>query len=232
MALLAFISRGLVSSAQFTIHERQAWIVIMSHHNSDTEVDKSLLDATDGELFRWLHAERVAHLEDPVPPVDKASRAEARARVGAIKHELINRGYPVFDKPDLGVSREAPPHRRQRKPPVLGNPGSHLTRIMYVECKTGRNDRGGARICRVRFSKSRRTIYVGGLILESCRGAGVAGNYVDANSGFEYWVSGPKKNGRDRHWAGGGDVRIDPDVVDEYWRDVRQCDPPANPFVT
>jgi hypothetical protein len=83
----------------------------------------------------------------------------------------------------------------------------------------------------VRFSKSGRTIYVGGLVLQSLRGSGISGNYVNTKTGIEYWVSGPKKKGGDRHWAGGGDVRIDPDVVDEYWREIRACDPPENPFV-
>jgi hypothetical protein len=50
--------------------------------------------------------------------------------------------------------------------------------------------------------------------------------------GIEYWVSGPKKNGRDRHWAGSGPVTIEADVVDEYWREIRRCEPPQNPFVT
>lgn len=106
-----------------------------------------------------------------------------------------------------------------------------LTRIMYVECKAN-GDRGVARICRVRLSKTGRTLYVGGLKLQSCRGSGIQGNYFDTETGIEYWVSGPKKNGQDRHWAGGGVVRIDPDVVDEYWRDIRQSAPPENPFVT
>jgi|SRR6478672_12209420 hypothetical protein len=103
-------------------------------------------------------------------------------------------------------------------------------RIMYVECKAS-GDRGRARICRVRFSKSGRTLYLGGLELQSCRGSGIRGNYFDAKTGIEYWVSGPKKTGEDRHWAGGGVVRIDADVVDEYWRNIRECEPPENPFV-
>ena len=105
------------------------------------------------------------------------------------------------------------------------------TRIMYVECKAN-GDHGEARICRVRFSKTGRTLYVGGLVLRSCGGQGISGNYFDVGTGFEYWVSGPKKNGEDRHWAGGGVVRVDADVVDEYWRDIRKCEPPKNRFVT
>ena len=58
------------------------------------------------------------------------------------------------------------------------------------------------------------------------------GNYIDMTTGLEYWVSGPKRNGEDRHWAGGGAVRIESDVVDEYWRDIRKCPVPENPFIT
>lgn len=101
---------------------------------------------------------------------------------------------------------------------------------MYVECKAS-GDRGRARICRVRLSKSGRTIYLGGLSLVSLRGSGIRGNYIDKKTGIEYWVSGPKKNGQDRHWAGGGDVRVEADVVDEYWRDIRGCETPDNPFL-
>lgn len=106
------------------------------------------------------------------------------------------------------------------------------TRVMYVECKSTKGDYGRARICRVTFSHSGRTIYYGGLKLQRSTQTVCGGNYVDANSGLEYWVSGPKRSGKDRHWAGGGDVRIDPDVVDEYWRDVRGCAVPDNPFLT
>jgi hypothetical protein len=105
------------------------------------------------------------------------------------------------------------------------------TRIMYVECKASGDHRGRARICRVRFSKTGRTIYLGGLKPQSQRGRGIYGNYIDIQTGLEYWVSGPKRNGQDRHWIGGGPVRIEADVVDEYWRDIRQCDPPENPFI-
>lgn len=107
-----------------------------------------------------------------------------------------------------------------------------LTRIMYIECKTGKSDRGGARICRVTYSKSGRTIRYRGLELRTLRGGGIGANYEDVKTGLQYWVSGPKQNGCDRHWAGGGPVRIDQDVVDEYWRTIRKCEPPENPFIT
>lgn len=47
-------------------------------------------------------------------------------------------------------------------------------------------------------------------------GGAVVGNYADVKTGEEYWISGVKKNGEDRHWAGFGPVEIDDDVRDEY----------------
>ena len=41
-------------------------------------------------------------------------------------------------------------------------------------------------------------------------------------TGDEYWVSGPKSNGRDRHWAGSGPVEIDVDARQEYWTEIRK----------
>ncbi len=105
------------------------------------------------------------------------------------------------------------------------------TRIMYVEHKVA-GDSGSARICRVRFSKSGRTLYVGALQLQRCIGGGIRGNYFETSTGTEYWVSGPKRNGEDRHWAGSGKVQIDSDVAEEYWRDIRQCEQPNHPLIT
>jgi hypothetical protein len=154
-------------------------------------------------------------------------QAECRHKIAAIKEELLNRGVVI------GSSRKHETEEPRSRPKVKSCPPAQAKqRIMYIECKTGREDRGGARVGRVSFSKTGRTIYYHGLVLRSLRGSGVSGNYKDVNTGLEYWVSGPKKNGKDRHWAGGGPVRIDPDVADEYWRDIRRCDPPQNPLLT
>jgi len=98
------------------------------------------------------------------------------------------------------------------------------SRIMYIELKSGdgHNDRGAARIRRVTFSKSGKSIYYRDLKLQSLKGAGLCANYYEVESGDEYWVSGCKKNGQDRHWAGGGTVEIDDDVRGEYWTDIRK----------
>ena len=105
------------------------------------------------------------------------------------------------------------------------------TRIMYVEIKQGASGRERASIRRVRFSKSGRTIYIGGMGLKSLKGSGFTANYINPETGIEYWISGPKKNGKDRHWAGGGPVYVEADVHEEYWIGIRGMDKlPDDPF--
>ena len=93
---------------------------------------------------------------------------------------------------------------------------------MYLELKSGHGDRGLACIARVGFSKSGKTVYHRGLKLRRLKGGGASGNYYDIETGDEYWVSGPKSNGRDRHWAGSGPVEIDVDARREYWTEIRE----------
>lgn len=92
---------------------------------------------------------------------------------------------------------------------------------MYIELKTNSNDRGPARIGRVRFSKSGSSVYYDGKRFETLKGGGISGNYFNVVTGDEYWISGCKKNGQDRHWAGSGPVEIDEDVREEYWTEIR-----------
>lgn len=97
-------------------------------------------------------------------------------------------------------------------------------RIMYIELKDdpdGHNERGPAHIGRVTFSKSGRSMYYRGKRFQKLHGGGYA-NCYDVETGDEYWISGPKKNGQDRHWAGGGPVEIDEDVREEYWTTIRK----------
>ena len=84
-------------------------------------------------------------------------------------------------------------------------------RLMYVENKSEAGDRGEARIGWVTFSKTGRSIYYDDRCLQCIKGGG-AGNYFDAETGDEYWISGVKKAGTNRHWAGGGDIQIDDDA--------------------
>ena len=86
--------------------------------------------------------------------------------------------------------------------------------IMYIELKTGWSDDGPAWIGHVKESRSGATLYFNDRAFQHCRGA--AGNYADIETGEVYWISGVKKNGENRHWAGHGKVSIDRKVVPAY----------------
>ncbi len=92
-------------------------------------------------------------------------------------------------------------------------------RIMYIESKVNGLS-GPARIGRVSFSKSGRTLYYGGKAFQSLSGRGFKANYFDVVTGEEYWISGCKKRGGDR--LHGGTVEIDADVREEYWTLIRE----------
>jgi len=47
------------------------------------------------------------------------------------------------------------------------------------------------------------------------------GNYIDMETGESFWVSGVKKNGEDRHWAGSGKVLIEAAAVAEYLKMIQ-----------
>jgi hypothetical protein len=92
-------------------------------------------------------------------------------------------------------------------------------RIMYIECKAG-SLQGPARIGRVTYSKSGRTLYYAGCTFVSLDGQGFKANYLNTITNEEYWISGPKKRGGDRLYATGS-VEVDEDVRDEYWTEIR-----------
>ena len=94
------------------------------------------------------------------------------------------------------------------------------TRIMYIEDKSQGLD-GPARIGRVTFSKSGRSIHYNGRTFQSLDGRGYKANYFDVESGEHYWISGPRKDGEDRLYGGSKPVEIDPDIEQEYWREIR-----------
>lgn len=94
------------------------------------------------------------------------------------------------------------------------------TRIMYIECKSG-GLTGPGRIGRVSFSKTGKMLYYGGKKFQSLKGDGYKANYYDVETGEHYWISGPKKNGGDQLYATGKTVKIDEDVREEYWTEIR-----------
>ena len=88
--------------------------------------------------------------------------------------------------------------------------------IKYIELKSGYSDNGPAWIGRVEFSKTGQTVYFNGKSLKKLKSGGISGNHYDIESNDEYWISGVKKNGQDRHWAGAGKVMIDRTIIQEY----------------
>ena len=91
---------------------------------------------------------------------------------------------------------------------------------MYIERKAGTLT-GPARIGRVTFSKTGRTLYYRGQQFQSLKGAGFKSNYYDVSTGDDYWISGPRKDGADRLYGERVPIEIDEDVRIEYWSEIR-----------
>jgi hypothetical protein len=89
------------------------------------------------------------------------------------------------------------------------------SRIMYVESKADGLE-GQARIGRVYFSKTGKTLYYRGLRFRSLKGRGFKANYRELSSRDEYWISGPRRDRDDRLYGGSRGVLIDDDVRVEY----------------
>jgi hypothetical protein len=68
-----------------------------------------------------------------------------------------------------------------------------FTRIMYIEYKTSLAG-GYARIGRVTFSKSRRSIHYDGKTFLKV-GNGYKYNHIDLETSERYWISGCRKDG-------------------------------------
>ncbi len=102
------------------------------------------------------------------------------------------------------------------------------TQILYVELKSGYNDNGPAWIGNGFFSKSGRTIYFNGKVFK--KGNGISGNHVDIEKGEEYWISGVKLDGSDRHWAGSGTIQIDESIIPDYLKIIGQTVLQKNKF--
>ncbi|QDT88574.1 1-deoxy-D-xylulose-5-phosphate synthase [Gimesia algae] len=92
---------------------------------------------------------------------------------------------------------------------------SSQSRIMYVEDKSDGLE-GEARIGRVYFSKSGKTLYYRGRRFQSLKGTGFKANYRDVESDAEFWISGPRKDQNDRLYGGFRNVIIDEDVKADY----------------
>ncbi len=101
--------------------------------------------------------------------------------------------------------------------------------IKYIELKTGCADNGPAWIGNVKESKSGKTIYFNNHAFQKRQG--IQGNYYDVETGEEYWISGVKRDGQDRHWTGSGKVIIDRKCIDEYLSIVDLPSLPLHDFI-
>ncbi len=90
---------------------------------------------------------------------------------------------------------------------------------MYIESK-GESLNGPARIGRVTFSKTGKSLYYKGRLF--CRISGFKANYRRRDTFEEYWISGPRRDGQDRLYVSNIPVEIDEDVREEYWTDIRK----------
>ncbi len=84
--------------------------------------------------------------------------------------------------------------------------------LKYLELKSDYADNGPAWIAYVQMSRSAQTIYFNGCALQKIE----RGRYQDVETGQVYWVSGIKRDGQDRHWAGSGKVLIETRAAQEY----------------
>jgi hypothetical protein len=91
------------------------------------------------------------------------------------------------------------------------------TRIMWIERKDGLA--GPARMGRVTFSKSQKSIHYQGRTFHSLGGQGFKTNCAETGTGQEYWISGCHSDGGDALYS--TDVEIDDDVREEYWTKIR-----------
>jgi hypothetical protein len=94
------------------------------------------------------------------------------------------------------------------------------SQIMYIEFK-GDGISGPARIGRVTFSKSGKSVYYRGRRFQTLAGRGFKANYFDVETGEWYWISGCKRDGGDRLY--GGTVEVDEDVAEEYRATIRRA---------
>jgi hypothetical protein len=90
---------------------------------------------------------------------------------------------------------------------------------MYIERKANETT-GEARIGRVSFSKTGRTMYYDGKEFLKVKD-GFKHNCIELESGEMYWISGCRKDGIDRLYAEKNPVYIDEDVREEYWSTIR-----------
>lgn len=192
----------------------------MSKFHELAEFERDFPKMGLAELQRW-HSFWLSYAQQLSPK----ARRWVMKKVYVVEKAIQRRGG--MDEALVGASAE-------KKPPP-GTISAHPTkkakalagRIMYIECKAG-DLTGPARIGRVTHSQTGRTLYYHGRRFRSLKGAGFKSNYYDVDTGEDYWISGPKRDGGDRLYRSNLPVEIDDDVREEYWREIRRQPPRIN----
>jgi hypothetical protein len=178
--------------------DESAWGEFLDHLRADRNCARRLREKlmelrwanTPADLCRALDGEIDIIFPEEFPPLDTADIAALTTVLSSI----------------LRVDDEPP-----------SSEATKTTAIKYIEEKNGL--RGSARIGRVTFSASRKTIYYAGRRFRSLRG-GYKANFFDFDSGAEYWISNCKQDGNDTLYP--GVVEIDEDARVEYWTEIRR----------
>jgi hypothetical protein len=97
---------------------------------------------------------------------------------------------------------------------------------MYIENKSARPTgqsgvRGPARIGRITFNRTGKSLYYKGKTFQSLKANGFKANFFDVETHEQYWISGPRKDGADGLY-GPRPTPIDEDVREEYWTLIRK----------
>jgi hypothetical protein len=78
---------------------------------------------------------------------------------------------------------------------------------------------GPARIGRVTFTKTGKSVDYKGRRFTTLTGRGFKANYYDVETREQYWISRCKKDGTDALYS--TIVEVDEDVREEYWTEIR-----------
>ena len=87
--------------------------------------------------------------------------------------------------------------------------------VKYIEHKPSEHtDAAPAWIAHVWPSSSGKTLYFNDMALKLSSGRD--SNHFDLVTGEDYWVTGVKKKGSNRHWGRGAPIHIEQSLVDWY----------------
>lgn len=91
---------------------------------------------------------------------------------------------------------------------------------MYMECRAGERT-GEARIGRLTFSRTGKTLYYRDRKFQSMEASGLGANYYDLDTREEYRIADCRPDGADRADGKQRPVEIDEDAREEYWTEIR-----------